>query len=599
MNKFMAFILLILFVISSSACSNAAIASTETTAALQSESETEQILESISNPITVVYDSDDLDTNGSDSEITYIQFEGNAITFEGDGAGVNGTLVTITSAGTYNLSGTLNNGQVIVDTQDAETVVLVLDGVELTSTISAPIYAQNAEKTVITLVEGTANTVTDGTTYLLEDSESDEPNAAIFSKDDLTINGEGSLTVNANYNHGIVSKDDLKITGGTITVNAVNDGIKGRDSISVKDGTISINAGGDGMQSNNDEDAEEGFVLIEDGTFNITAGLDGIQAQTRLEISGGNITISSGNTNNTYDSAKGLKAGVNITTSGGAFDIDAQDDAIHSNDSITIDGGDIVLASGDDGIHADSMVVINGGNLTITESYEGIESAVILINDGNIHLTSSDDGINVSTGDGGGMGHPGEFVSSEYYLEINGGYIFVDAAGDGLDINGVGRLNEGKLIINGPIMNMNGALDVGGMLEVNGGFLVAVGSAGMAQSPSIASTQYSALITLPIAQPAGSIIHIEDQDGEDILTFVPTKAYETVVISSPNLENGLTYTIYVGGNSTGSVTYGLYSDGIYTAGTEVSSFTITSIVTGESTGMGGIRGGGRPGGGRP
>lgn len=599
MKKLMTFILLLSFVIIGSACSNTAAASTEIATILQPETQTQSTVENQSTPITVKYDSDDLDTSESDSDLSYLQFDGDSITFEGSGATVNGSIVTISSAGTYKLSGTLADGQVIVDTQDAEKVVLMLNGVELTSTTSAPIYVQNAEKVVITLVEGTTNTVTDGTNYVFESADTDEPDATIFSKDDLTINGEGTLIVNANYNHGIVSKDDLKITGGTITVNAVNDGIKGRDSIAIKDGTLTINAGGDGMQSNNDENTEEGFILIEGGTLDIAADQDGIQAQTRLNVNGGNITISSGGTNSTYDSAKGLKAGVNLTIGGGDIQIDAQDDAIHSNDSITIDGGEIVLASGDDGIHADSMIVINNGNLTITESYEGIESAVIIINGGNIHLTSSDDGINVATGEGGGMGGPGEFVSSEYYLEINGGYTYVDSVGDGLDINGVGRLNDGMLIINGPTMNMNGALDVGSMLEVNGGFLVAVGSAGMAQSPSTSSTQYSVLVRLPGEQPAGSLVHIESASGEEILTFMPTKIYETVAVSSPELENGVTYAVYVGGSSTGTATDGLYSGGTYTPGSEASSFTVTSIVTGESNGMGGMRGGNRPGGGRP
>ena len=212
-----------------------------------------------------------------------------------------------------------------------------------------------------------------------------------------------------------------------------------------------------------------------------------------------------------------------------------------------------------------------------------------------MHIVSSDDGINVSDGSGGGMmgGRPMETISAGYYLEINGGYVYVDAGGDGLDSNGTGTLNDGVVIVNGPTNNGNGSLDVGGNLVVNGGFLVAVGSAGMAQSPSTASTQYSALINLQGTLPAGSIVHIESEDGEDILTFAPTKAYQTVVISSPEMENGATYVVYAGGQATGTVTDGLYTDGTYSAGTQVSSFTIASIVTGESTGMGGPRGGGR------
>jgi hypothetical protein len=480
-------------------------------------------------------------------------------------------------------------------------VVLVLNGADVTSLSSAPIYVKNAEKTVISLADGTVNSVTDGDSYVFEDPASDEPNAAIFSHDDLSINGDGALTVTGNYNDGITSKDDLKITAGNVTVRAVNDGIEGRDSIAVLDGTITVNAGGDGLQSNNDEDPEEGYIVIEGDTLDITAGGDGMQAETNLLVSGGDITIVSGRGSNSavsVDSTKGLKAGVDITVNGGTINIDATDDAVHSNDSITINGGDLLLASSDDGMHADATLTINGGNVNIATCYEGLESAAITINDGTIHIVASDDGINVVSASGGGTmmsGGPMESIFAGYYLEINGGYLYVDAGGDGLDSNGTGTLNDGLVIVNGPTNNGNGSLDVGGNLVVNGGFLVAVGSAGMAQSPSAASTQYSALIDMQGTLQAGSIVHIESEDGEEILTFASAKAYQTVVISSPEMENGATYLVYAGGQATGTVTDGLYTDGTYSAGTQVSSFTIASIVTGESTGMGGPggMGGGR------
>jgi hypothetical protein len=220
--------------------------------------------------VTISYDSEDLETAVDSTAATSISLAGDTISVAGDGAVVNGSSVSITAAGTYTLSGTLNNGQIFVETDDEDPVVLILNGVNITNATSAPIYVSNADKVVITLAEGTENVVTDGDSYLFADAAatdaaSAEPNATIFSKADLTINGSGSLTVNANYNNGIVSKDDLKIVSGAITVNAVNDGIKGRDSIAVKDGTITINAGGDGMQANNDEDAEQGYIVIEGG----------------------------------------------------------------------------------------------------------------------------------------------------------------------------------------------------------------------------------------------------------------------------------------------------------------------------------------------
>jgi hypothetical protein len=630
MKKIIALLLLATLIFTLTACFGDAVEYTDIVSASQSatgsgeESGTavnaQQNSEITSSPISVEYDRDDLDSSASSSDMSYIKLEGDSITFEGSGATVNGNTITITSAGMYSISGTLNDGQIIVDTQDAETVALILNGADITYSTSAPIYVSNAEKTVITLADGTENYVTDGASYIFEDAE-DEPNAAIFSKDDLTINGNGSLTVYANYNNGIASKDDLKITGGSITVTAVNDGIKGRDSIAVKDGTITINAGSDGMQANNDIDAEKGYVAIESGTLDITAGLDGIQAETSLLVSGGDIAITSGggsiessssgggfgvrgmggNPNKTDESAKGLKAGVDLTITGGEIQISSLDDALHSNVRITINGGDILLASGDDGVHADDVLTINGGALNITQSYEGLESVIITINDGNIRVVASDDGINASSGNGGaaasgmpGRG-PGIFESGDNYLYVNGGYIAIDAMGDGMDINGPIDMTGGVVIVNGPTANNNGALDYAGAFNITGGFIVAVGSSGMAQAPSTSSTQYSVMHTFPSPQVAGTMVHIETKDGEEILTFVPTKAYQSVVLSSPKLENGSTYIVYSGGSSTGTVTDGLYSGGTYTAGTQVTSLTISSMVTG--AGSGGFPGG--PGGNMP
>jgi len=564
--------------------------------------------------ITVKYDNEDLETNVNTPDMTTITLDGNDIIVEGEGATVNGSSVTITSAGTYQISGTLKDGQVIVDTIDPENVTLILAGVDITSQSSAPIFVSNAEKVILTLAAGSENIVTDGDTYLALD-ESGEPNAVIFSKDDLTINGEGALTVNANYNNGIASKDDLKITGGTITVNAVNDGIKGRDSLAVKDGLITVVVGADGLQSNNDEDPEKGYVAIEGGTLTITSGLDGIQAETNLLVSGGTLDITTGggsvssasgggfggrgmegNSNQTEESMKGLKAGVDLTISGGTITVSALDDALHSNGNLTINGGEIEAASGDDGVHADTALTISDGTLNITESYEGLESQVITINDGTIHLIASDDGINATSG-GGDTGGMGGFENSNNYVYIHGGYLFMDAAGDGLDSNGNFEMTGGVVLVNGPTNNGNGPLDYMSSFKISGGFLVAVGSAGMAQSPSADSTQYSVMQILDAMQPAETLVRIETTAGEDVLTFLPTKEYQSVLVSSPELQKGESYVVYTGGSSSGTSVDGLYTDGDYSPGTQVASFTITSIVTGETGGM--FPGGDRPGGDRP
>jgi hypothetical protein len=610
MKKIIALLLQLTLIFALAACSAVGTAS-GTTSQTAAESVTADAAAVVVSPLSVEYDSEDL--NPSTDASATIQLNGDSISTEGVGATVNGGSVTITAAGTYNISGTLNDGQIIVDTEDEGAVNLVLNGATINNSTSAPIYVRSADKTVITLADGTQNAVTDGAAYTYDDAEAEEPNAAIFSKDDLTINGGGSLTVTANFNDGITSKDDLKITGGVITVNAVNDGIRGRNYLAVKDGTITVNALGDGLQSNNDEDATKGYVLIEGGTINLNTGMDGIQAETQLTVSGGTLNIFTGvGSTINYElenSAKGLRAGMDITITGGTINIDSADDAIHSNGSLTMDGGDITIASGDDGIHSDATLTINNGTVNITKSYEGIESEIITLNGGTIHLIAADDGLNAAGGaDGSSVnGRAGEnpfAESGNAYIYINGGYLYVDSVGDGIDSNGSIEMTAGTAIVNGPTNNGNGPLDYNGTFNISGGYFLAVGSSGMAQNASESSTQYSVLYGFDTMQAAGTLIRIENESSEEILTFAPAKSYQSVVLSSPELGNG-SYVLYSGGASSGSSMDGLYSDGTYTAGTQVATFTVSSVVTSTGT-VGGFGGGGprggpgeMPGGGQP
>jgi hypothetical protein len=608
MKKLLTLFLLTIMIVNLTACSGTAsadtISQTVTTASDiipegDSSVPASQDQANISAPITSDYDPDDLSVSVEDANTTLIKLNGNSVAVEGNGVNVSGTTVTITVAGVYDIQGILNDGQIFVDTQDAETVILVLNGAEITNNTSAPIYVANAEKVIITLADGTQNMVTDANTYYYPD-ESNEPDAAIFSNDDLTING-----------------------GGALTVNAVNDGIKGKDSVSIKDGTIMINSGADGIQSTNADETDKGYIVIDGGTFNITAGLDGIQAETSLLINGGNFTITTGggsintstsgggmwggpgmegNANKPAESAKALKAGVDVTVMTGTFNISSADDSLHSNGSLTINGGTFGIASGDDGLHADASLTVNGGEITISQSYEGIESEFITINNGTIHLTSSDDGFNAAGGAdssavNGRPGQNGFAESGDNHLYINGGYIFVDAGGDELDSNGPFDMTGGTVIVNGPTNNGNGPLDYTGSFNITGGYLLAVGSSGMAQAPSNTSTQYAVMYNFDTMQAVGTIIHIETQSGQEILTFMPTKEYQSVLLSTFALQNGETYVVYTGGSSTGTITDGLYEGGIYTPGTQVASFTISAMVTSNGMMGGGPGGGGMPGGG--
>ena len=532
------------------------------------------------------------------SAVTPIVLNGDSITATADGVTVDGSIATIASAGTYSISGSLADGQIVVDTKDEAIVRLILNGVDIRNSTGAPIDIVDAEEVAIVLAENTENTVSDGTSYVFADPASDEPNAAIFSKADLTIDGSGSLTVEGNYNDGIASKDGLIIAGGTITVNAADDGIRGKDYLVVEDGNITVIANGDGLKSDNEEDATQGYIAIKGGAIQVTSGGDAIQAQTDVLVADGDITLSAGRgSTGTIDadaSAKGIKGVASVTIDGGTFTVDFADDAIHSNGSVTINGGVFNLTTGDDGMHADFTLVVNGGDIRVTESYEGLESAVITLNDGAIRIVSSDDGINVASGnDGSGTnqmpgGRPGGgggprldafTFTGDTYLYINGGTIVVDAAGDGLDANGAIEMTGGVVIVNGPTQQMNGALDYDAYFKITGGLLVAAGSAGMAQAPDKSSSQVSLLLNFSSPQQAGTVIRVQTSTGDEIFTFAPQKAFQSIAFSSPELEKGTTYEIYAGGSSTGALVDGLYQDGTYAPGTLVSSFTISGIVT--------------------
>ena len=532
-----------------------------------------------------------------------ITLAGDAINVDGDGVTVDGSTATITAAGSYSISGTLDDGQIVVDAGDNDDVTLILNGVDISNSSSAAINAVNAEDVILELAAGSTNVVSDGQTYVYPDDTIDEPNAAVFSDVDLVITGEGALSVTGNYNDGIATKDELLIESGTLIVNAADDGIRGKDSIVVQSGAITINAGGDGLKSDDDEDAAKGFITVEDGSITIVASGDAIAAQTNVLISGGEFALTSGGGSGATlaadVSAKAIKGDVSVTIDGGTFAIDAADDAIHSNADVTINGGAFTIASGDDAIHGDATLTINDGDIDITQSYEGVESNVITVNDGNIRVTASDDGINASSGAGesfgmgGGMGRPGQGVTTytgDTWLYINGGTLVINSGGDSLDANGAIEMTGGTVIVHGPTNSGNGALDYDGTFNISGGLLVAAGSAGMAQAPSTSSSQNALLVNFSAAQAAGTLVHIEDSAGNNLLTFAPAKDFQSLVFSSPDLATGESYNIYTGGSASGESNNGLYANGTYTPGNLYTTVAVESVITQVGTAARGGRG---------
>ena len=410
----------------------------------------------------------DLAVTYEESGAVYVTLSGDGITGETDGVVINGQTVTITAEGTYIFSGTLSEGQIVVDADNAK-VQIVFDNVDITCASSAAVYVKSAEKVFVTLAEGAQNTLRNTDEYVAIDDNNID--AVIFAKSDLTLNGTGSLTIVSAEGHGIVSKDDLKITGGTYDIIAAGHALSGKDSVRIADGTFILTAEKDGIHAENADDEEKGYIYIADGDFAITSDGDGMDASNIVQIEDGTFDITAGGgtadslkthesdmpggpgggmpqngarpggesmpqmgekpdeesmsqmgekpdgenmpqdttTDESGTSTKGIKAGGGMYLNGGTYQIDSADDSIHSNANITIADGTYTLATGDDGVHADDALIVNGDTITVTESYEGLEGLTVTINDGTIDITASDDGINTAGGtDQSGFGTFGD-----------------------------------------------------------------------------------------------------------------------------------------------------------------------------------------------
>ena len=451
-------------------------------------------------------DDDDDPENNEDprydtNEINYIHLKGNSIEVDGKNVSVSGTTATITASGLYEIDGTLNDGQILVDVdkdQDEEMVHVVLNGVNITNSKNSPFAVMGAKDVRIFTAKDTQNYLTDAANYVFENG-ADEPDAALFSKSDLRLAGEGTLTVKGNYNDGVTSKDDLDIDGGTLIVNAKDDGLRGKDSVVIRRGNVTVTSGGDGIKSDNTDaltlssDPEDlyenirGYIKIKEGTVTVTStGGDALHAISFIEIENGNIDIMSGGgsiieatsgssgggwgggggpnggaqhyTGDT--SLKGIKASVPETVadyeninktvvyikiSGGTIKVNSRDDAIHCGGNIEIKGGDITIASDDDGIHSDNTLLIINGSINVTNSFEGLEAQFLEVNGGITSVFGRDDGWNAAGGsDGSGMGggpggHGGPggggFGSSSGTLTLTGGIHYVKT-GSG-DVDGI------------------------------------------------------------------------------------------------------------------------------------------------------------------
>lgn len=396
---------------------------------------------------------------------TTITLAGSSIDAGQSGATVVGSVATITKAGTYRITGTLTDGRIIVDTADAGAVKLIFDGVNITSSNNSPVTILNAAAVVVTLETGTQNFLTDGATY--NNGAATEPDAALFSKSDLTINGTGALNVDANFGDGIASKDNLVIQSGTILVDAVDDGFRGTDSITIQGGSITVTSAGDSVKST------QGFVNVTGGTLNLTATKDGIQAETTLSIAGGGLTISALGRGLTSVGDITVSAGtLGIANSGAAgrgIDTDAIVSFTGGTTTVALSGATTLTASGSGfnaayptGVKADGSIGVSG---TASVSVTGTTTAT------GARGLSADTGVTISAGNvttnlaGGGAGYVNALgvrdayrsagIAADTTIMVTGGTVNLTASGSA----GRGMTADGAITFAGgaTTINLSGA----------------------------------------------------------------------------------------------------------------------------------------------
>lgn len=510
------------------------------------------------------YSDRDKDASYDEAAATKIALAGQGATVSGEGAAVEGTAVTITAAGTYVVTGELMAGSLVVNAGDQDKVQIVLDGASIRNEAGPALNIQQADKVFVTLAAGSQNTLADGASYELAEGE-DEPNAALYSKADLTINGTGALTVEGNYRHGVNSKDDLVVTGGTLTVTAKEDGLRGKDCVKVADGSFAITAGGDGVKSNNDEDPTRGFVSIDGGTFAVEAGDEGFQAATYLRLAGGDAQIK------------------------------AADHALRSDVEAAMSGGTYVVEAGGKGMNPETKFTMDGGTFTVAGCEEGIEAQEVIVNDGELNITASDDGINAAVAersDETAEAAVAANASEDCLIQINGGMVTVDAGGDGLDSNGYVEVNGGVVLASGSAGGGDSALDYEYGAKITGGAVILAGATGMAETFT-EGTQPFAMVAAEGA--AGTNLAVTDEAGTVLVSYTVPKAFQCAVVSAPGLTEGATGKVIVGGTVTGADSAG-YATGAAVEGGTTVDFTASTTPSNEVGRMGGGDGGRRGGG---
>ena len=541
--------------------------------------------------VDVPENPDDYTLSTDTSKIAYIHCKNTSFAVDGNASLVDikttGVKIELKKPGTFYIDGTLDDGQIQVDADSADVIKVVFNGVTLNCSSEAPFRVKDCEKTIVTIADGTQNTITDG--------KANSDSAAIYSKRYLAFNagekGTGSLSITANCADGISCTKQLVFNNGTYSVTAADDGMRGKLSLVIHDGKFTVNAQGDAFKSTSDKEGY-GYTLIDKGNFDITSGDEGFQSDGTITINGGTFNIKK--------SEKCIAALGDITINGGDFTL-----------TPTVTGGGesgsghgICIKKNDDEIRTGN-VTINGGKINITNSYEGIQGVVITVNDGEVWVKSSDDSFNASNGTnqmggGGGWGpRPGQQTTTTTTtgatpaLIFNGGFTYVQTTGDGIDSNGELNITGGVVLVsqNG---QANEPIDAGDGYEpkITGGVVVAVGSQGMASAPSTTQTAFFTSAT----GSANQVFAVNDSDGKNILAWKIPQAYQVITVSTSKMTTG-SYSIITNATVKGDE-YVSGSGFYYPATSATGSATSITTTNGQCTSTvsgGGMGPGGRPG----
>ena len=512
-----------------------------------------EVVSEVEDDPTQFSDGDSKSVSADEADASIV-LNGSTGTISDETCGTSGSVVTITKKGKYHVTGSSQNVTIkIAESSESGNIYLILDNVTMTHSLFACIYVSQADKVIL------QNVGTSSITSTYSESQTDDSSTidgAIHARDDLTINGSGSLSVEGQL-HGIVCKDDLKILGSLeLNVTSTKIGLQAGDSLRIGETpSITINSGHDGIQVSNDE--LNSYFYMESGSLDITAGYDGIDVDTdatsgtftgSAKFVGGSVKAIAGGGSSYSKSSSTSKKGIvckgDLQIGAATLDINSADDSIHSNACISIASATITAQSSDDGVHADSTLSITSGTITVTKSYEGLEAYIIDISGGDISVNASDDGLNCAGGNDTQSTsdyNPWGGTSSTGTLYIKGGNIYVNAQGDGLDSNGSIYVSGGTTIVEGPTDGGNGAIDKGDggsyVAEITGGTVLAIGSTGMAVNFD-SGTQCSGLVAL--SGGSGTIITVEDGSG---FSFTASKTFACAVYSSPSMSKGNSYAI--------------------------------------------------------